>query len=278
MQRKKRKIGFYYITVNEGNDLLESFNITINSIQLMDKKRKVYNLGSNKFCIIDSIVETKNNQTRIIFKSATHSYRPNLIHRDTIEERESPKEIKEGDLEKTHIVVDKKDGNILVVLEKHQNGINISQFIKYLNKFSLKKEVNFGFETIVKENFLEEINNMSRVTIANIVIDKQLLGGDALNYSNRITQVKHDVMLTVKAKNKDTIADFVMDAFLKFNSGDTSISKIRIVGRNEDNNEVVLNTDFIERQEYINPEINETTGELSTLDVFSEMTSVLESF
>ena len=129
-----------------------------------------------------------------------------------------------------------------------------------------------------KDDFLDEIGHLSRVTCADIFVDKQLLGSEALDYSNRINQVKHEIVVTVKAKNNDTIADFARDLYAKFNGGENRIQKIRIVGRNEENNEVVINTDFIERQEYIMPEINEITGELSTAEVFVEMNAVIQNF
>src|SRR5690606_16676983 len=131
---------------------------------------------------------------------AKHSFRPNLVHKETVIERENPKQIQEGEIEKSHIVFKISQDSISFILDKHSGGITIRQFINYLNQFShiIDSEIaiRFGFEIVVKENFLEEIENLNRVTCADIVIDKQLLGSDALNYSNRISQVKHDITLT----------------------------------------------------------------------------------
>lgn len=283
MAKKKRKIGFYYLTINEGNDLIEAFNNVLDIVGRLPKKERIYELGNDKFCLADSIErQNRNKKYKIVFKSATHSHRPNLIHKDTVSERENPKQIREGEIEKTHIVTKEKNDTIFLILEKHKNGISVSQLVKYLNYFASYVEsenrIHFGFEIVVKENFLEEINKMSRVTTASIIVDKQLLGSEALNYSNRIDKVKHEVVVTVKAKNNDSIEDFAKDIFAKLNRGVRDITKIRIVGRNEENNEVVVNTDFIERQEFINVEINKITGELLTAGVFIEMNSVLETF
>lgn len=283
MARKKRKIAFYYLTVNENLNLLDTFNLVLNHIDSLEKTEKTFNLGSNKFCLLDSLqFLNRNTKSKLIFKSATHSFRPNLIHKDTVDERESPKQLQEGEIEKTHIVTKFENNSISLIVEKHIQGITIGQFVKYLNNFAhqieAEERINFGFEIVVKDNFLEEINQLTRITAADIVVDKQLLGSDALNYSNRIDHVKHEVTVSVKAKNNDNIEDFVRDTFAKFNGGQRNITKIRIVGRNEDNNEVILNTDFIERQEFINPEINEVTGELATNEVFIEMAVALENF
>lgn len=282
MPRKKRKIGFYYLSLIDDNlDLNESFKSVINYISSLDKTERNFNLGNNKFCLLDNVVFYQNdNQTNIIFKNATHSYRPNLIHRQTVDERESPKDIQEGEIEKTHLVTNFVNNDLIILLEKHLYGISISQFIKYLNSYGTQMDepIRFNFETVVKDNFLEEIDNLSRVTCADIYVDKQMLGGAALNYSNNLNEVKHEVILSVKSKKMKSIADFARDTFAFLNGGNQDIRRIRLVGRNEDNNEVIINTDFIERQEYISPEIDEITGELITLEVFNEMNIAIQNF
>lgn len=283
MPRKKRKIGFYYLSVNEGNQVRESFNIVINHINSLPKQERIYELGNNKFCFLESYqTSNQNSRNKIIIKSAKHSFRPNLVHRDTVIERENPKQIQEGEIEKSHLVMKLNNESVCFILDKHFSGITVRQFINYLNQFSYQIDaeipIRFGFEIVVKDNFLEEIDNLHRVTCADVVVDKQLLGSEALNYSNRISQVKHDIVLSVKAKRQNSIEDFAKDVFAKFAGGDRAINKIRIIGRNEENNQVVLNTDFIERQEYVWAEISETTGEISSNDMFIEMNSALESF
>jgi hypothetical protein len=284
MPRKKRKIGFYYLTVsNKEITASEAFNQVINHINELERANRRLNLGNNKFCLLDDFQHfQQNKRSKILFKSATHSFRPNLIHRETITERESPKQLQEGETQKTHLVTKSINGELVFLMEKHLNGIGANQFIKYLNHFLEQIETEipflFSFEIMVKDNFLDEIELLNRVTCAEVFIDKQLLGSDALDYSNRINQVKHEVVLTVKAKNKDTIEDFARDVYAKFNGGENVIRKIRIIGRNEENNEVIINTDFIERLEYIMPEINEVTGELSSLEVFQLMNAVIQNF
>lgn len=277
MARKKRKIGFYYLTVaNDNTTVSENFYMVANHINALERVNRNLEIENNKFYLLDQFQIFQNLlRSKIIFKSATHSFRPNLIHRDTIGERESPKQLEEGETQKTHILTKNNNGDIVFVMEKGKNGITVNQFIKYLNHFASQIEsdtpISFGYEIMVKDNFLEEIAKLSRVTCANIFVDKQLLGSDSLNYSDRIHQVKHDVMLVVKASPRDTIADFARDVFAVLSGGENSIQKIRIIGRNDENNEVVINTDFIERQEYIMPEINDITGELSSSEVFNEM-------
>lgn len=284
MARKKRKIGFYYLTISTDQiDKLVAFNEVVSFLNNLPKTDRKFNLGDNKFCLLDSLNSFQNNSRhRITFKSATHSFRPNLIHQQTVNERESPKQLEEGEVEKNHIIIKAINGDLIVVFEKHFDGIGIGHFVKYLNNFNSHVEredssirFTFGYEIIVKDDFLEEIANLSRVVSAEIYIDKQILGGEALNFSNRTTQIKQEVVVSVKANNKSSISEFATDIYAQFNGGSNRISKIRLVGRNHDNNEVVIKTDFIERQEFINPEMNLETGEISTQDIFTEMEVVL---
>lgn len=283
MSTKSRKIGFFYLTAQPNINVAESIKILLTEIANIPKEVRKFELGSNKFMLLDSYTLTNNGlKSKILVKSATHSYRPNLLHRDTVEERENPKLLEEGDSEKTHIAMKFIGSRVCFILEKKQAGINIRQLINYLNNYSHNRNegsgVTYGYETVVKENFLEEIERLSRVVSTQVVVDKQLLGSDALNFSDNIDSVKHDIVVNVRAKNRDSISDFAQDVFALVNGGRRDINKIRIVGRNHNNHEVIINTDFLERQEYISAEYRPGTGEVVTDDVFLKMYEVLNNF
>ncbi|SMC87234.1 hypothetical protein [Cellulophaga tyrosinoxydans] len=284
MATKTRKIGFYYLTLASGDTTVENaLNETldyINSLSKVDRNRTIKN---PKFGFLDNInSNAQNTKHKIIFKSASHSFRPPLVHRDTIAERESPKTMEEGETQKTHLITKAINGDIIIILEKHLAGMTIQQIKSYLNYFAsfleAETQIRFDFETIAKDNFLEEIESLSRVVSADVYVDKQLLGSEVLDYSERTSTVKHEVVVSVKAKNRDSISDFARDVYAKLNSGQNSIQRLRVVGRNNENNIVKINTDFIERQEYVNPTVNQVTGEIRTSDLFNEMESVLQNF
>lgn len=247
-----------------------------------EKIDRKYEFDSSKFCILEQFQKYGSSTvSKIIFKSAMHGFRPNLIHSETIEERSNPKYIKEGEIEHTHILSRLIDNNILILLEKHQSGISIKQFITYLNNYTsdcFDDGGEFSYSIEMKDNFLEEIAKLDRVSSAEIIVDKQILGGEALNFSTRTNSMKHNVTISVKAYNKDSIVDFVKDVFAKLNGGRTSINRISLKGRNTENNEVILNTELFERQEYIHPTINIVTGELSSSEIFIQMKEIIEKY
>lgn len=284
MTKKPRKIGFYYLTLTSGNtDVEKALNETLDNINRLAKVDRNITIKNPKFGFLDSLnTNSQNTIHKIIFKSASHSFRPPLVHRNTILERESPKTMEEGETQKTHLITKAINGDVILILEKHQAGLSIQQIKYYLNNYTVSGEsdvpVRFDFETIAKENFLEEIESMSRVISADVYVDKQLLGSEVLNFSERTNTVKHEVIISVKAKNKNNISEFARDVFAKLNGGQNEIQRLRVVGRNSENNVVKINTDFIERQEYVRPRINEVTGEISTDDLFNEMELVLTNF
>lgn len=282
MARKKRKIGFYYISVrNDALDLQSCYLNVINHINQLDKIGRKKIITGSKFGLLDTISSFNNNERhQLIFKSATNNFRPPLLDRYTITERDSPKTISEGETHKTHLISKMINGDLIVIIENYRDGVNIKQIIKYLNSFSenLPNPCHFRAEMIVKNNFLEEMNALDRVIAAEIYVDKQLLGSEALNYSERINSVKHEVVISAKAKNRDSIADFARDIYGVFSGSEQRISRIRLTGKNNDNNLIIINTDRIERQEYVDPEIDENTGEILTAKLLEEMEVVIFNF
>ncbi|WES99589.1 hypothetical protein P2W68_08185 [Chryseobacterium arthrosphaerae] len=282
MPTKPKKVGFYYLTSDDRNNFVDSTKAFLNYIMSLNKELRKFEIGNNKFMFLDSFVITNNGRKcKILLKNATHSSRANLLHRDTVEERENPKTIEEGEVVKTHIAM-KFGDQICFVQERVSSGVNVNQFITYLNQFAHQNPENnlirFGYDTAVKENFLEEVNRLRRVVGAKIIVDKQILGSDALNFNGDIDSIKHDIVINVRAKDRDNIADFVQEAFARINGGNRVVNRIRIEGKDMNNQNVVLNTEFLERQEYINAEYRPGTGELVSDDVFQKMYQSLNNF
>lgn len=284
MATKPRKIGFYYLTLVSGGVPVEiALNRILTHFSTLSKVVRNRTIKNQKFGFLDTVnTNIENTRHKIIFKSASHSFRPPLVHRETITERESPKSMAEGETQKTHLVTKAINGDVIILLEKHQAGLNMNQIKNYLNYFasSLNAEIplKFDYETIAKDNFLEEIDNLTRVVSADVYVDKQLLGSEVLDYSERTNTVKHEVVVSVKAKNRNTISDFARDVYAKLSSGENTIQRLRVVGRNNENNVVKINTDFIERQEFVRPNVNQVTGEIRSNDLFNEMENVLQNF
>lgn len=121
MVMAKHKIGFYWLLLRNGeNDIRVEDNFCrlleyINSLPRIERKQDI---SGDKFCFLEEYVNHSNrNICTLLFKSAKHSYRAPLLNRNTVEERENPKTLDEGEGMKTHLLIKWIDGDGLMLLE-----------------------------------------------------------------------------------------------------------------------------------------------------------------
>ncbi len=284
---QKRKISFNWLHLSSMVENEEVFtNIESNLLALLSyisalpKVQRKYNLTKDKFCFIEIFSFEENSQcVELLFKSAKHSYRAPLIDKNTVESRDNPKRIEEGEQIKTHVLLKIQENEAIVFLETGQNHMTMANIIDYLNSFipsynesSEEKIVgSFIFYMIPNNDFREVLNNMSRVVCAEIYINKSLLGSEALNFSNITENVQENIVLSVKSEKKKTIKTMVYDVVNKFNDTKSSIRRIRIKGRMSNNNEAIIDTAHLVKKEYIEVERNRDTGEYDTPSVFAQL-------
>lgn len=244
----------------------------------LDLLARQYDLPNNKFCRIESI-ESSNIIQKVVFHSATNKYRAPLIDRHSGAERDNPKLITEGERVKTHVVFRFTENEVLMIVEQGVGTLKIQQIVNYLNKYALnyhahnseERNYSLNFDIIAKDNFLLELNGLNRVIEGDLFIDKQILGSSALNFSSRIEPVKQDVKLTIKAERGRSISHVLTDAFNVLNGGHSRIHKIRVRGRNDQDNDVIIDTDIIAKIEFVEAEINQLTGEIDSQQIFEQM-------
>lgn len=257
------------------------------------KKNKIRDIKGDKFCFLENFSVTENaDKSRVeiygFFKSARNKFRPNLVNRRTGQERPNPKLLVEGDIEKTHfaMVLDKALNEVYFVHEYNFHGISINNVLDYFKFFAkenatskkLKKSFTLKHQVIPKSGFIETLQSMSRVKVADVYIDKQLLGSDALNLSNRTVGVKSEMKLTIGSNPRESIKSTAVEIFNKFNSGERhSITKIRVEGRDERNNDIIIDTSFMNKQDFITADRHSETGELVSTQVTRGLRDLIEN-
>jgi len=297
MSSKEIKIQFYTIikrnwkNSDEKDTEFEPFYLVsevLNYISKQPKKNKFYELKNNKFCFLDE-VEINGKFCSGYFKSARDQFRPDLLNKKTGVERKNPKEKSEGDIEKTHFVIriDEKNEEVYLFLEHNHTGISILNFINYLKEFSKKYAVKKQIETrfsltyqvIARNNFLTELEKLDKTKIAEIHVDKKILGNNFLKFSNRILPIQNDIMLKVKAEKKEDIKNFAVDVYNNFSKGkEDAISKIRIYGFDENGNKTFIDTDFMGQIDFIPVQLDDDTGEAQTLDLLNQLKRIATNF
>lgn len=293
MATKPRKVSYYsvkeFYSEPIGKIYPSNLPALIEFIKHHPKINRKYNISTEKFCLIESAtLSSIDGHYEIVMKSAKHSFRPPLINRRTAIERDNPKTIDEGEIEKVHVLLkfDEDEEEAIVYLENNKYGVTINNFMDYLNYFlgkhandnNYEKEYHFSADIIPKTNFLNELRAMSRVTLAHVFVDKKLLGSPYLNLSSRTVGVKHSIMIDIHSQWGESVKDTAIDCFNKFSSRtnirENNIHKIRVEGKNEQGSNVILSTDFIGKKETLDIEYNSTTGEINTTDAFRKLNAL----
>ena len=287
----KRKIGFYYLHYRNGDEVLGVESGLVRLLQYINaqsNRAKKQDISDDRICFLDIFEYNEDScLLKMLFKSAKHSYRAPLLNRNTVEARDNPKTMEEGEQVKTHLLIKFVNGDAIVFLETGRNVLTLKIITDYLNTFISifnnahrrdRIEGAFCFDMIPRDDFREVLDNMERVLCAEVFIDKQVLGSDALNFSERIEHVQDNIILEIKTERRETIKHTIYDIFSKLTGGPSVIRRIRVKGKTSDTNESIIDTSFINKKEYIDAQQNEDTGEYNTAYMFSQLELLSQDF
>ena len=291
---QKRKISFNWLHLSKRVDGEEVFENVENILPTfleyicrLDRVQRKYDLTRDKFCFIESYShDVSTHCVELLFKSAKHSYRAPLIDKNTVEERDNPKRIEEGEQVKTHLLLKFLEDDAVVFLETGLNLMTMSNIVEYLNSFLRSYNIandeiiegQFTFDMIPRDDFQEVLDSMTRVVCAEIFVDKTLLGSDALNFSNITEDVQENMILTLKSEKKKSIKQTLCQIVHFFNGNQSQINRIRVKGKMPNNNDSIIDTAFIVKKEYVEVEQNEDTGEFNTSDMFAQLRFLANDF
>ena len=216
------------------------------------------------------------------FSDRTENVQEDIV----IELRENPKTIEEGEQVKTHLLVKYVNGDAIVFLETGRGLLTLKAIVDYLNIFVLLHNNNnddpicgrFTLDIIPRDDFREVLQNMDRVLLAQVYTDKQILGSDSLNFSDRTENVQEDIVIELKTKRQQSIKSVLYDILSKMNGNREDIKRVRIKGKMPNNTDCMIDTDFLIKKEYIEVVQNEETGEYHTVDMFNQLELLSNSF
>lgn len=289
MSTTKRKMGFYSLSVKDlsaSPPIIANPSIitdVINFIMDLSKNDRVFDLyRSHKFHLLD-YSDLNDDIHKLIFKSGKYYHRPPLIDKESADERDNPKTLTEGESEKTHIVVKYKHMEAILIKEDRKSGITIKNLVEYLSHYlwlmrrNIDKKIRYIITSSVipKENFLKELNNMSRVMVGEIFMDRKILGSESLNLASRTEEVQETLQLIIKAKRKKSIKEALLDIYHNFASSISEITKIRISGLNANGDIILLDTDLIKKIEYISTEIDKATGIVESNKFLARLATIM---
>ena len=279
----QRRVSYYSISIENPpqdfsyEDFIRTLLNFIGNQALVNRKQ---DMGDDRFCFLAAKSHDPGQHiARGIFKSAKHSYRAPLINRNTLNERDNPKTMEEGEVFKTHFVMKCCQDEILAVIESAMNLLSVKAIIDYLNLFIRKYDlahpedptgIQLKYEIVPEDDFAQALANMDRVKAATVYFHKQILGSEALGFSRELDDVQEEVELTLKAKRNQSITQQIVSALGRLNGGQSQITKIRVKGSIE-NVESVIDTSVIVKKTYIDVPKNAETGEYESATMLARM-------
>lgn len=281
MVTSKRRISYFTLEVSEEIDVtIKEFLMTlINDICSKDKRERKYNISNERFCFLQK-ADIDNDIVKCLFISAKHGTRLPLINKENLETRDNPKTKQEGEEEHTHLLLKISDEECFALLENGRDLLimkNICEYFNVMYKKNNEVKINpVSFSIIPSDSFEETLNKkITRLSLGEIYIDKQLLGEESLDFSNRIETVKEDMVLQIRPERKKDIKDVLVDIFKKWSTQQTHIKRIRIKGKTETGADCFADTQMslIKRRE-IEIQKDEETGAVNSNYIFSQMTDL----
>jgi len=214
--------------------------------------------------------------------SAKHHHRPPLIHAVTLDKRDNPKELTEGEMEKTHFAVGFNADQAFLLLEKKQGGVSAARIENYLNnhlRHLRGRGQRIECKLIVSGNFLAKLREMPKIMISEIFTSADLLTDTFLTDVPMATEVREEVELIFKAKKGRSIPKQLLSRLYRAFASDQAnrkISRMRVLGKSEENDLLLLDTDSLTESEYIEVELDEN-GQVVTESISPKLRSMVRT-
>lgn len=276
------------------NEPLEDFETDLaemcNHLEKLDKKlRKKDFEKAKKIVYLDKQEYDKSKSIMYLcFKSARYAKSREVINTETLESRGVLKRAKDGDEEKTHIVIKfKMDDTAICIFEKNSDGIGVGQLFDYLNdrliKYHNVKGDNVYYSIthahIVSKEFLEALDKVKRIKGVTLTIRQQDLSVSESKAFAGGDDLAEDVDLYFKpsSKGKSIRSNTVKDFYKLYNTKDRKVKRITVKADDKSDSAIVFDTEKIKEKEIV--EIEETvTGEAREESIKRKLLEIVEKY
>ena len=262
-------------------DFIINLNIMERTIDFKDVEKVIYlesyseeEILNNKLYYL-KFVSLKYNQVREVINSKTGESKGRL------------KEIYDGDKEINHVVFLWNKRKMLSAFEYNNYGLfSLNKIILYINLFIEKyfesKKMfqyllSFQESNVVSKDFIEELNNVKTITMANIFISKKMLDATPFRKVSGRDEIKDEIKIVFKRdkRNTEIPKETIKEFYSLMNEDNKYITKIQLKGYMESNNShIKLDTEEIKDRVEIDVLTN-TYSEIDSEDIFKKMRKYL---
>ena len=288
MSVRKRKLGYYSIDFLSGEEHSFDSNLFCGFIRFLkglpEKERLFNDTKNNKAVALSNIRdEVKQGMQffKLTFKSCKYNHSPDFMSSLDGSERPTDKQLYEGERELTHMCMRIDMSEAYTVFEERKNGVSMGGVIAYFNRLLNRYYLQTGTPNdkilwsslVPPDDFLTALRDADRISIADIFVEKKVLGSDYLNIMDVDANAQDNLIMTLKAKRSQTLSKRAVEAvFRSIATEGTTITRIRLYGK--DVNKLNILIDSLNQKKF--EEIIVELGDNGTVDSYSIFAKIEE--
>ncbi|KNZ40603.1 hypothetical protein [Acetobacterium bakii] len=294
MSSADRKLGFYCLEFKYygnqhtffDNDIFLSLLEYIQN-SLSDHEKMLNNQNTNKSMGLEwyEIYERDHLELiKIVLKSCKYNHSPNYISSEDGSERESDKNLKEGEKEATHLLCKRGNNELEIILEERRSGATIGNIIKYFNHH-LKRYVEINsidpkfivaYSRVPVDDIEKAIDNLSRICSADIFTHKNLLTSGGLDIMDRSDVfMKDEIMISCGVKRGESLLkSTAKNIYHSLVSQGEETSRVRIRGKDGNNVGITIDSYFTKKIERVNVALIKERGTVDSFALFAKMEDI----
>ena len=270
------------VKINFSNEIEEVLSFLIS---LPKETRKLDLLKQEKVIYLEEYDKKEIKDMKIYylkFVSLKYNQTREVLNKDTLKSKGRLKDINDGDKEYNHVVIIYTKEKIKAAFEYNYFGLqSLGTVISYLNDmiakyFQNKDEDKYYFlesHYEVNREFLKELNKMTKINIATIVVDSERLGNTDFGKLSGRNEIKNEIEITLRKARKSNIPKEIIEDYYNKKNNDDGIKRIYVEGKNE-TNKVKLDTEEMKQKIKLSISTN-VYGEINSYDMFEGLKKYL---
>lgn len=290
MSIQRRKLSYFGIDFLLGDNHFfdpKLFCDFLAFVNKLDENDKLFRDDKNNKAVSLSSIRVEKKQGhrlyKIVFKSCKYNHSPDYMSSADGSERPTDKQLYEGDKELTHMCLRIDESEAFTVFEERRNGVTIGGVIKYFNTLLRRFFTIVGFKEnailwasiIPSEDFLAALNGAQKISIAQLFVDKSVMGSKYLNLMKIDASSQENVTMTLKSKPYQSLSkQAIKNAFNSLMAEETMITRIRLYGK--DINKMNITIDSLNGKRVEEVTVNLTdSGVVDSYSIFAKIEEVL---
>lgn len=290
MSVQKRKLSYWGIEFISGDN--HFFNAPLfcrflSYVQGLSTDEKLFRDEKNNKAVALSSIRDETKQGlhlfKIVFKSCKYNHSPDYMSSTDGSERPTDKQLYEGDKELTHMCM-RIDGNeTFTIFEERRNGVTMGGVIKYFNKLlhsflAQEGETNNFYlwaNIIPPDDFLTALEAADRVSVAELFVEKKVLGSNYLGLMDVDANSQDDLIMTLRSKPRQSLPKRALrQTFLSLTTEGSKVSRIRLYGKDINKMSVMIDSLKGKRVEEVTVDLT-PNGVVDSYSIFAKIEEVM---